>query len=248
MRISRFYCPEHLKAGAMLYLDKDTLHYIKNVLRHKENDELIVFNSDNGEFSARIKKVAKTTIQIKLGDQLREATGPMMKIHLGQGIARGEKMDLIVQKATELGVTEITPLFTEHCNVKLSGDRVEKRVAHWQRIAINACEQCGRMNIPRINTPLKLPNWLADRDETLRLICHPSDCVLDQEQTPESIVLLIGPEGGLSDYERDLAHYAKFVDMSLGPRILRCETAAISALSILQFQYGDTVATNTEPV
>lgn len=239
MRINRFYCKERLVAKKSFFVDKAATHYIKNVLRHKTGDPLIVFNPDDGEFSGTISKIAKSSVQITLSEKLRENESPILSIHLGQGIARGEKMDYIIQKATELGVTEITPLFTEHGNVKLTEERLEKRTRHWQYVAINAAEQCGRISIPEIHTAQKLINWLPEREEDLKVVCHPTEHAIAPEQPPKSSVILIGPEGGLSDHERSLAKQVGFEYFGLGPRILRTETASLVAISLLQHEFGD---------
>lgn len=239
MRISRFYCEQRLQRGATLHLDKEAGHYIRTVLRHAPGDPLLIFNPLDGEYQAVIKHAGKQELVVQLDEQLRPAEALSLPIHLGQGIARGEKMDLIIQKATELGVSEISPLFSEHCNVKLNAERRIKRTEHWQKIAINASEQCGRISVPVVHAPMPLKEWQLARQEPLKLLCHPHEQQFQTQIHPKSMVLLIGPEGGLSDHERGELYEQGWQNFSLGPRILRTETASLVALSVLQSRYGD---------
>lgn len=239
MRISRFYCPQRLAHSLTLHLDKEAGHYIRNVLRYKPGDPLLLFNPEDGEFEAILKHAKKNELIVQLGEKTRIAEQSALNIHLGQGIARGEKMDLIIQKATELGVSEITPLFSEHCNVKLNSERRVLRTEHWRKIAINASEQCGRITVPKVNEPLHLNEWAQERSEPLKLICHVDPAQFESENGANHIALLIGPEGGLSDGERDTLHGVGWQNFSLGPRILRTETAALVAVSVLQARLGD---------
>lgn len=164
-----------------------------------------------------------------------------LQIHLGQSLARGEKMDWIIQKAVELGVTHITPLMTERCGLVLSADRLTKRLDHWQKIMINACEQCGRTVIPELYTPVNLVSWLETPAADLNLVLHhrATMAIKNLTQTPQTIKILIGPEGGLSDNEIIQATAAKFLGIRLGPRVLRTETAPIAVISALQYHWGD---------
>lgn len=239
MRISRIYCAQALNKGATIHLNQETSHYLRNVLRLKTGGVISVFNAEYGEFMAKISALAKREVIITLEEKIADTEQQVLDIHLGQGLSRGEKMDYTIQKATELGVSTITPLYTEHCNVKLSIDRVPKRVEHWQKIATNAAEQCGRITVPVIKDPIKLNDWLAEREEDLKLICHKTEESITIQITPQSVALLIGPEGGLSEAERDLSIQANFQVFGLGPRVLRTETASISAISLLQARFGD---------
>lgn len=240
MRISRFFCAQHLQKGAALHLDKEAGHYIRTVLRHKHGDPLKIFNPDDGEFAATIKHASKSELVVMLEEKLREPEHGGLSIHLGQGLARGEKMDWIVQKSTELGVTDITPLFSEHCSVKLNAERLVKRTEHWQKIAINASEQCGRISVPIVHEPQTLTAWSLNRPEGLKLLCHPAERFdLARQASFADAALLIGPEGGLSDGERERAYAQGWQNLNLGPRILRTETASVVALSVLQCQFGD---------
>jgi len=184
------------------------------------------------------KKHLQVTLQ-KFDDCEHESP---LTIHLGIGISRGEKMDLIIQKATELGVASISPLFTDRTEVKLKGERAEKKLRHWRQVAISACEQCRRNRLPRIAEPHLLDNWQKNVESDIKLVLHhrcQASLADMRSQAPASIALLIGPEGGLSTEEIALAEEDGFQPLALGPRVLRTETAPLAAISILQSLWGD---------
>jgi 16S rRNA (uracil1498-N3)-methyltransferase len=240
MRISRLYVPQTLAAGATVALNPDSAHYLRTVLRLKRGDELVMFNGEGGEYPAVLLAVSRDEVSAKLGDHFpREAESPL-HTHLGLGISRGERMDLAIQKAVELGVTAITPLFTERCVVQLDQAKTEQRWHHWQMVARSACEQCGRNRLPELHRPVKLDSWW-DAPEGLRLFLHPhGGKALKEIERPSGLVcLLSGPEGGFSDRERQYALAAGFIPLRLGPRILRTETAALAALAAMQSVWGD---------
>lgn len=248
MRLSRVYVavlPE-LNADASLpvvALPKETAHYLGNVLRLRVDDELLVFNSEQGEFLARVCAVSKKALEIELSELRRgpiaENSRDQLSIHLLLGLSRGDRMDIAVQKSTELGVDQITPVYTEHGEVRLKPERAEKKLQHWRKIAISACEQSGRLDIPLVHAPLPLVDVLPS-EGTNRLMLEPSGPdSLPQSITEKSIELLIGPEGGFSAAEIEWAQERDFKIVSLGSRILRTETAPIAALAILQHRFGD---------
>ncbi len=244
MRISRVYFDRPLELDEVISLPPETSHYLSKVLRLRVDDKLLVFNEASGEFLARVGKVGKKEIEIKLLEQQRSPATTsgktLLKINLLLGFSRGDRMDFAVQKSTELGVTEISPVFTEHGEAKLAVDRVEKKLQHWRKIAISACEQSGRLNIPLINNPTLLRDTKAVSDDAIKLMLDPGGCdLLPAAVSGNSIALLIGPEGGFSSAEVAWARDKKFNVISLGPRILRAETAPIAALAILQHRYGD---------
>ncbi len=216
----------------------DTAHYISRVLRMKSGDALNVFNATDGEFKAVLADVRRHDVDINLIEQVPCHANPSLQIHLGLGLSRGERMDYAIQKSTELGVATITPLFTEHSEVKLNETRAQNRLQHWTRIAINACEQCGRTRPPVLHAPVDLSKWLT---------LNRGGLILDQQGSADikaiavntAVNLLIGPEGGFSDTELRLAQRAEYTAIKLGPRILRTETAPVAAISVLQFLYGD---------
>ncbi len=243
MRLSRVYLDSPLALNAVISLPKEIAHYLSNVLRLRVDDELLVFNSQQGEFLARVVAVAKRAVDIELLEKKRDANDATkqasLSLHLSLGLSRGDRMDFAVQKSTELGVTEITPVYTEFGEVRLKADRVEKKLQHWQKIAISACEQSGRLDIPVINKPIALMD-LSLNESANKWMLEPSGSdVLPQSIAENNILLLIGPEGGFSEKEIDWAQRNDFQIVALGSRILRTETAPVAALAILQHKYGD---------
>lgn len=238
----RIYQPFTLTQGASIKLDDKAAHHVARVLRAKVGDALVLFNGQGGEYESVIEHIDKRGVEVFVSAFVdRERESPL-SICLAQGLARGEKMDFIVQKAVELGVTQIMPLITERCNVRLEGEREEKRLNHWQSVAISACEQCGRNRVPVISAPLTLKAWLPAAQAHLSFVLSPHvRATFTEEALPAgaSVILLIGPEGGLSDQEVELALQNGFLPLSLGPRILRTETAAMAAMATLQYRYGD---------
>jgi 16S rRNA (uracil1498-N3)-methyltransferase len=240
MYIPRFFYTGELTVDTTITLSPLASHHLLNVLRVKDEQPLIIFNGNGKEFLARYldshKKLARVVITAV---QTCHSESPFF-IELGQAISRSEKMDYAIQKAVELGVSRIVPLFTERCAVKFKSDRKENRLAHWQGIITHACEQSGRCQIPEIAAPLSLTQWLAIKRDGLSLVCDPNaKQSLNDLQKPARATLLIGPESGLSDAEIKLAKEYNFVGLSLGPRILRTETATVVALSLIQNIFGD---------
>lgn len=240
MRIARLWLPLPLNEGETLQLDEDSAHYLRTVLRLKKGFELTVFNGHGGEFAARVDTACREGVWLAIGRRRdREAESPLLT-HLGLGISRGERMDYAIQKAVELGVSRITPLFTEHCVVRLDDDKKGTRHQHWQKIVRSACEQCGRNRLPRLDEPARLDDWL-DTPTGLRLFLDPdASARLQQVPAPAGqLTLLSGPEGGFSERERNAARQAGFTPVRLGPRILRTETAVLAALAAAQTLWGD---------
>jgi 16S rRNA (uracil1498-N3)-methyltransferase len=243
MSLRRFFVADRIAAGAELRLGEDAARYLGRVLRLRAEDTVHVFNGDDGEWLARISRIGKNQVRLVVGEKTRNEAESHLRTHLVQGISRGERMDFVVQKATELGVKRVTPVLTDHGVVKLDPARASKRREHWQRVAAHACEQCGRFRPPLIDAPLPLRDWFGgtrDRDAT-ELILHPNAATsLSRIESPQTkLCLLTGPEGGFSEREYEDAGVAGFTPVSLGPRILRTETAAVAALSIAQSLWGD---------
>ena len=239
MRLQRVYIDQVLVVGTEASLPKETAHYLRQVLRLRDGDSVVLFNGLGGEYRG-ILRLNKNQMTVIVDEYIERSVESVLNIHLGQGISRGEKMDFVVQKAVELGVREITPLMTERCGVKLQEDRAQKRLDHWQKIIISACEQSGRNELPRINAPMESTQWIAQRGEPCRLICHPGLPIhKDTTASHTAVALLIGPEGGFSEEEVQRAMRQKFESLPLGPRILRTETAAVAALTKLQVTWGD---------
>jgi 16S rRNA (uracil1498-N3)-methyltransferase len=241
MRIPRIYHPSPLTTSSLVELSDVAANHVARVLRLPVGATLILFNGEGGEFEATINTLDKRHVTVDIGAFHDKEREPPLQLWLAQGISRGERMDYAIQKAVELGVSRIIPLFTEHCGVQLKGERLEKRVQHWQGVAISACEQCGRNRIPQILKPVTLTQWLATPGEGLRLVLDPgADFSLAGLPAPTGpVTLLIGPEGGLSDQEVVLAKAADYLGLRLGPRILRTETAAVAALAALLGVWGD---------
>lgn len=239
MRLSRVFIDSPLEPNATLDLPKDTAHYLSNVLRLRTQAELLVFNSRDGEFRARICEASKKSVTVELIERVRAPQEASLSIHLLLGLSRSDRMDLAVQKSTELGVTAITPVYTEHGEVRLKAERSEKKLQHWRKIAISACEQSGRLDVPAIHAPCALYD-VAPEGTTNRWMLEPSgEDVFPESIANQHIELLIGPEGGFSGAEIDWARSEGFKVVALGQRILRTETAPIAALAILQHRFGD---------
>jgi 16S rRNA (uracil1498-N3)-methyltransferase len=241
MRIPRVYTPQTMAIGDCIELESGAARHLTSVLRMNCGQLVTLFNGMGGEYSGELieAKKGKATARITEFDQAdRESS---LAIHLAIGISRGERMDWIIQKATELGVSQITPLFTERCEVKLQGDRLNKKVGHWQQVAISASEQSQRNRIPSVTTPIKLEQWQQGCKASLKLVLHhrTEKSLSDMLAPSAEIALLIGPEGGLSEREIEQAISLDFSPLTLGPRVLRTETAPLAAISILQSLWGD---------
>ena len=241
MRIPRIYLPSRLEPNHLVELNERPFQHVIKVLRLKINSKLILFDGFGNEYSAVLTEINKKNAFAKIENAINTNTESNLIIHLGLGISKGEKMDYAIQKSVELGVNEITPLFTEHCVVNLDEKRIKKRLLHWQGIIISACEQCGRNFIPILNQPVSLTNWSSNRNE-LCLILDPlaSNSFKTIKPESESVNLIIGPEGGLSSDEiAELNLKDNYYPVKFGPRILRTETAAVSVITAIQLLWGD---------
>ena len=243
MRTIRIHIERPLAAGTPVALPEQAAEHVARVLRMSAGDPLVLFNGDGHDYAATIVEAGKRQVTVMVESATAVQRESPLPLVLAQGIARGEKMDLIVQKATELGVSAIVPLVTERSEVKLDGDRAAKRLAHWQAVVASACEQSGRAVVPAVAAPQSLSGWLeslAD-DGALRLALLPEGTRRPRELSPTAAgaLLVVGPEGGLG--ERDVAALAAhgFGGLQLGPRILRTETAGLAAIAALQALHGD---------
>jgi 16S rRNA (uracil1498-N3)-methyltransferase len=243
MSTQRLFCPVRLSANTSLSLGSEQARYVGRVLRLRSGDALTVFDGSDGEYPANVVTITKQALELNVGKYSSRSTESPLRIRLLQGISRGERMDIVVQKATELGVHRISPVLTEFSVVKLEPERAAKRVAHWTKVAASACEQSGRNELPLIDTPGTLYDVLDDENsqDGLRLVLQPgAEQPLPSIVRPEGYVtVLIGPEGGLSDKEQERAKLFGFAAVSFGPRILRTETAALAAIACLQSMFGD---------
>lgn len=244
MRTIRIYVPEPIAIGADFALPTQAGEHVARVLRMVAGDPLVLFNGDGHDYAATILSVGKREVIVRIDSSTSIDNESPLRLTLAQGIARGEKMDLIVQKATELGVARIVPLHTERSEVKLDAARAEKRLAHWRAVAESACEQSGRAVVPEVVPALPLEAWLRNLpadDGALRLALLPEGDVQARAlRFPSSGgVLVVGPEGGWGERDIGALHAAAFHGLRLGPRILRTETAGLAALAALQALHGD---------
>ncbi len=242
MRNPRIYQQSQLMLNDTITLSEDAFGHVVRVLRLKEGDDITLFNgTESFQYSATLTNVSKKSAQAKVTAKEEVASESPLNIHLGQGISRGDRMDFTLQKSVELGVNTITPLFTERCGVKLNAERLEKKRQQWQKIVISACEQSGRVYVPIVTEPMMLADWLKQETSALKINLHPkaqhSIMTLPIENT--RVRLLVGPEGGLNDDEITQARQFDFHDVLLGPRVLRTETAALTAITALQCRFGD---------
>ena len=236
----RIYSSDSLICGQQISLDEQAVTHLVRVLRMQDGDPFRLFNGDGCEYAAELRVLSKKQAEAVIGEVLREDAPLPLQLHLGQVISKGDRMDFTIQKATELGISAITPLTSERCDVRLKGERIEKKMEHWQKVAISACEQSGRNTVPVIHEPMTLSNWLEQVEADKKLLLHPhNQQPLESSDAPASVALLVGPEGGFSDLEVGLCQQQGFDGLLLGPRILRTETAALTALSVLQYVWGD---------
>mgnify|MGYP001236508238 CR=1 FL=1 len=245
MRVSRLYVNVALNAGGRIALDDDAAHYVRTVLRLKAGDAIVLFNGEGGEYPSRFSEVSRKQVRVEIeAYSARDVESPL-RISLGMGISRGDRMDWAVQKAVELGVAELTPLLTERCVTKLNDDKKLQRWQHWHGIIRHAAEQSGRTCLPRLGDITDLTEWL-DRPQGLKVFLDPyaEQTLADLQPMNHQVTLLSGPEGGFSDVERQLARAAGFVPVRMGTRILRTETAVMAALAAVQTLWGDFGACN----
>jgi len=244
VRVTRVYVDAPLAGGALLWLPPGPAQHVARVLRAAPGHPLIVFNGMGGEFAATIEALRRDAVQVRLGaHQAVERESPLVTILL-QGVARGEKMDQILQKATELGVSRVLPVLSARSTVRLEPAAAQRKQHHWQAVAIGACEQCGRNRVPQVEPPMSLAAALERAAAGLRLVLAPDGSTGLRSlplgtQVARSVALLAGPEGGLAPEEVAAAAQAGFITCRLGPRVLRTETAALAALAALQFAAGD---------
>jgi 16S rRNA (uracil1498-N3)-methyltransferase len=243
--ISRFHCPFPLHPGATVQLPDDAAHHALKVLRVGAGETAILFDGLGGQWLATLHPAGKT-LRATLDSFQPDDYEPPVAVTLAQCLPTGDKMDYVVQKAVELGVTRIVPVAAKRSVVRLSGDRMERRVVHWQHIAIAACEQSGRNRVPTVTPVVDLPQYLAQAqvENDIRWICLPEDAsgairLRDQAPPQRTITLFVGPEGGFEDSEIRAARAAGFVPLRLGSRVLRTETAGPAALAAIMALWGD---------
>lgn len=241
MRSMRFYHDIDITSGGRIELTESAAHHARDVLWLREGDRITLFN-DGSEFVATIVQIGKRGVSVEIGAAIQPLPESPLRVVLGQAISAGVKMDFTLQKAVELGVHAVQPLASERSVVKLSAERAEKRLAHWQGVAIAAAEQSGRSHVPPVAPIQPLRDWLASKPaDALAITLAPDAHTRFVELKPQGnyILLLIGPEGGFSEAEIAAAVAAGFTSATLGPRILRTETAALTALAVIQALWGD---------
>lgn len=243
MRIPRLFYPGEISPGSLLDLPDAAAHHALRVLRLRPGERVALFNGAGGEWSGQIAEIHKARVAVQVhAHRARDVESPLT-IVLAQAISTRERMELTMQKAVELGVSEIQPLGSRRSVVKLNEERASRRVEHWQNLVISACEQCGRNRVPLVHPIEELSAWLAALPKThadTRLMLAPQASLrLRELPAPRGVLLLVGPEGGLDAEERELAELFGFTGVQLGPRVLRTETAALAAVSAMHALWGD---------
>lgn len=240
MRLTRIYQPQALSAGQILNLSKGAAGHLIRVLRLQVGDDFIVFNGRAGEFRAIIIELSKSVVTVKLGEFAAVSRESSLQITLAQAVLRSDKMDYVLQKAVELGVTRFIPLISARSTLKLAPERWQKRSLHWQGVMLAACEQSGRTRLPKLENPMTFDVATTSIKAEQRIILQP--CVkqnINSLPHCQSVAVLVGPEGGWSENELKCARVATYNPIQLGPRVLRAETAGLAAVSIMQSLYGD---------
>ena len=240
MRVSRLFVDTPLNTGQTLTLKDDAEHYLRNVLRLKAEQSIILFNGLGGEYLCQLSEVSRKNVRLQIEKFIDRNVESPLNVRLGLGISRGDRMDWSVQKAVELGVNQLTPLVTERCVIKLDDDKKQQRLQHWQGIAQHATEQCGRTTLPEISDIQTLYDWTLQQTG-LKVFLDPyaKHALTDLKPESAQVTLLSGPEGGFSDHERQIAQSHGFIPIRLGARILRTETAVLAALTAVQTLWGD---------
>lgn len=243
MRNTRVYLDHALSVDTDLSIEGEAADHLGRVLRARVGDSVLLFSGDGNDYSAELLSIGRRVLRARVTGMRAVACEPPWPLVLAQALARGDKMDLIVQKATELGATGVVPLLTERSGVRLDPARAEKRVQHWRKIAISACEQCGRARIPTVRPIQTIDAWCAtlgsDGMQRLALSPQATQRIRDLTPGPAGVVLVVGPEGGFGDHDNAELTAAGFSGITLGPRILRTETAGLAALAATQAIHGD---------
>jgi len=240
MRLPRIHCDIRLGPGAQFALPAEAANHVGRALRLKAGDAITIFDGRGGEYEATIQRIDRERVDVKLGAFRDLDAEAALEIGLVQGLPEADKMDWIIQKASELGAAWIQPLVCDRSVVRLSGERAARRESHWRRVAVAACEQCGRNRVPEVRATLAFQAWVAGPAAAERWLLEPGAEPLPSRGMPTGPVeLLVGPEGGLTERERDLATMAGFTPVGLGPRLLRAETAPVAALAAIHALWGD---------
>jgi 16S rRNA (uracil1498-N3)-methyltransferase len=239
----RFYCQQLLPTGGSFELPPEAAHHAARVLRLREGDAVEIFDGKGNERRGQIAKISGRLVVVGNLAETNISRESVLQVLLAQALTSSEKMDWVIQKATELGVTMIQPLDTERSVARLTSDRIAKRLEHWQQVAISACEQCGRNVLPELHAPLEIMSWLQQMQKisaTKFVLLPEGSASLGAQAKPQGkVVLLIGAEGGFTQAEGDAALRCGFTPIQMGSRVMRTETAAIAGLAALQTLWGD---------
>jgi len=236
----RFYVPQSLHVDDEIILDEHVSRHISSALRMSNGQTITLFTGQGGEFEAEITEINKKHVSVRIGIHVEVDRESPVAIHVALAFIKGERMDYAVQKLTEAGASQITPLFTERSEVKLKQERIARKMFHWQGVIISACEQCGRNLLPVISPPTSFQDFVAKDNARLKLILSPGSSLIKQDSTSLTEVTLVsGPEGGFTTDEVAYARTCGFHSTGLGPRIFRAETAPLAAVSIIQYLWGD---------
>ena len=240
-RLTRIYTAQDLAVGNRVELEGQAGHYLTRVLRLTTDDVVTLFNGDGVDYLCQVLKINRQQVLVSVSGSKDPDNESALKITLVQAITRGERMDYTVQKAAELGVCTIQPVFSSRVEVKLDGKRQAKKLAHWRGVVISACEQSGRAVIPQVLEPVTLDDWLTDNTDLQRLVLDPDAGVKLSEIELDSTVVsvIIGPEGGFAPEELEQVIAKGVTAVSLGPRVLRAESAGPAAIAVLQVLGGD---------
>lgn len=235
----RVFEAQELAVDAEIALGERNQQHLVRVLRLQPGDAFVIFNGDGGEYGAQVVSTGKRDCVVRIGQRREPACESPLLAHLGQVMSKGDRMEYAVQKAVELGVSSITLLTSARCEIRLDGERQDKKVQHLQNVAIHAAEQSGRVRVPAVEGPVALGDWAAQVQAELKLALHPVGGNGALPANCGSVALLVGPEGGFTDDEVAAAQVLGFTACTLGPRVLRTETAPAAALAVLQARYGD---------
>jgi len=237
----RFHCPQPLAIGLHLDLPDTVAHHV-NVVRLAPGDCITLFNGDGGEYTAVLDSVEKRRASATIKAHTPQDTELPYALTLAQALPEASKMDWIIEKAVELGVSMVQPLAARRCVVKLAGDRAEKKLSHWQGVIVSASEQCGRNRLAQLAPVADFRDWISQQDMHRRVLLSPraSQSLADwaRHQPPQALTIMVGPEGGFSDEEENAALAQGALALSIGPRVLRTETAALAAVAALNAIWG----------
>lgn len=240
MRTNRLHTAQALEPGHEVVLENGAVHYLCRVLRVVPGQSVTLFNGDGHDYEAEVLRTGRRDVLLRVTGRQPGVPESRLRITVAQALSRGERMDQTLQKCTELGAAAFQPLISERAEVRLQGNRLQRRLDHWRGVVVSACQQCGRARIPEVSVPLSLPEWLGEGPQGLWLVLDPAaETPLSRIRIADPVVLAVGPEGGFSDAEIGLLRGHGAAAVRLGPRILRTETAAPAAVGVLQALAGD---------